>query len=703
MSFLQPLMLIALPLIALPIIIHLINQWRYQTKRWGAMIFLLAANRMNRGFARLRQWLILALRTLAIAGLIFAIARPLASGLLGWSGGGKTDTTIVLLDRSPSMQQQGIGGVSKLETGRRQLSNALDTLGSEHWVAIDAHGNQPQAFETLQGLIDSPAMQASSATSDLPSMLQAAHDYLETNKPGPTEIWICSDLAEADWNEVSGSWSLIRDGFGRLPQSVRFHLLAYPKAADENITLRVTEARREPLNAAGVAENNLLISLRLSRHAAQLGPDDKLTLPVQIEIEGARSELTVELNGSQTEIRNHRVPLAGNQTRGWGKVSLPADENNADNEFYFVFDDPPVRRVVIVSEDRAATRPLEIAAGIAPDGSDNAAVEVLSPDQLDSLVLDNTSLLLWQTSLPDRHLAPAIENYINGGGHVLFFPPSRLSAGSNTSSPERFMGIGWDTWVGSEHKVMIENWRGDQDLLAATNSGAGLPVGQLELSGYAKLTGDVELSKLATLTGGAPLLARIPTAHGGVYFFTASPDPRASTLAESGIVLFVAVQRAIERGGAALGNTMQRLAGEAGEASDQWKQLAGADDALSTEYASQAGIYQNGERLFAVNRTPAEDQDARLADDKVDNLFAGLSFARVDDSAGNLSGIVREVWRLFLIAMIVALLLEALLCLPRHITRRTPLAPPVSATSPTSSFHAPSVSSGFHDQPQTTP
>ncbi|OYW12243.1 MAG: hypothetical protein B7Z55_18440, partial [Planctomycetales bacterium 12-60-4] len=42
MSFLQPLLLAALPLVALPIIIHLINQRRFQTIRWGAMMFLLA-------------------------------------------------------------------------------------------------------------------------------------------------------------------------------------------------------------------------------------------------------------------------------------------------------------------------------------------------------------------------------------------------------------------------------------------------------------------------------------------------------------------------------------------------------------------------------------------------------------------------------------------------------------------------------------
>jgi hypothetical protein len=35
MTFLHPWMLAALPLIGLPIIIHLINQRRYQTMHWG--------------------------------------------------------------------------------------------------------------------------------------------------------------------------------------------------------------------------------------------------------------------------------------------------------------------------------------------------------------------------------------------------------------------------------------------------------------------------------------------------------------------------------------------------------------------------------------------------------------------------------------------------------------------------------------------
>ena len=122
MSFLQPWLLAALPLAALPVIIHLINQRRFQTIDWGAMMFLLAANRMSRGYARIRQWLILAFRVLAIAALVFLISRPLATGWLGLAGGGRPDTTIVLIDRSPSMTQQDTSSASsKLQTGLEQL------------------------------------------------------------------------------------------------------------------------------------------------------------------------------------------------------------------------------------------------------------------------------------------------------------------------------------------------------------------------------------------------------------------------------------------------------------------------------------------------------------------------------------------------------------------------------------------------------
>ena len=71
MNFLQPWMLFALPLIALPVVIHLIHRNRHRSLPWAAMMFLIKANRMNKGMARIRYLLIMAMRVLALAALIW--------------------------------------------------------------------------------------------------------------------------------------------------------------------------------------------------------------------------------------------------------------------------------------------------------------------------------------------------------------------------------------------------------------------------------------------------------------------------------------------------------------------------------------------------------------------------------------------------------------------------------------------------------
>jgi len=651
MNFVQPLLLAALPLVALPIIIHLINQRRFQTIRWGAMMFLLAANRMSRGYARLRQWLIMLFRMLAIAALIFAIARPLASGWLGLTAGGRADTTIILFDRSPSMQERGPGTASsKLETGRQQLTKALKTLGSARWVLIESTTHKPRELESPDSLLNSPATEPASSPADIPGMLQAAHDYIKANTPGRTEIWICSDIRENDWNAESGRWQTLRESFLKFPQGIRFHLLAYPQSAPENVAVRVTDVRRQPSGDAA----ELLVSLKLTREGVA---DSRISLPVQFEIEGARSEVTVEMEGTEYELKDHSIPLERSHERGWGRVSIPADANPADNEFYFVFDRPTPRRTVVVTDDAQAARPLELAASISPDPAVVCTAEVVEADQLGPVEWEKIALVLWQAPLPEGDTAQPLRSFIERGGQVIFFPPR--SPGS-----AEFLGVHWETWTESQEEIPVESWRGDQDLLSHTQSGAALPVGQLQVHKFCGLAG--EFTGLASLKGGTPLLVRAPTTRGGAYFCATTPAPGDSSLATSGVVLYVLVQRALAAGAKVLGNTQQLIAGEAPEGdSANWQRVVGAAEALSTEYAYHRGVYTAGDRLLAVNRPAAEDDARILADQRVQALFNGLDFARVDDQAGSIGALIREIWRLFLASMIVALIVEAGLCLPK--------------------------------------
>ncbi|MGO8752555.1 MAG: BatA domain-containing protein [Thermoguttaceae bacterium] len=651
MSFLQPIMLLALPLAALPILIHLINQRRYQTTRWAAMMFLRAAHRMSRGYARLRQWLILLFRMLAITVLILAVGRPLASGWLGLAAGGRADTTIILLDRSPSMQQRDAGGVvSKLEAGRRQLVDTLTTLGSSRWVLIESTTNQPRELQSPSVLLDLSCTEPTGAEADLPAMLEAARTYIQANRTGRTEIWICSDLRENDWHADSGRWRTLRESFLELAQGVRFHLLAYPQSAPGNTAVRVTGVRRQQSGERA----ELLVSLLLSREG---GVDGKVTIPLELEIEGARSEVNIEMAGPQYELKDYRIALEGKRERGWGRVSIPADANPADNDFYFVFDKPAPRKAVIVAEDPQAAWPLQLAAAISPDPAFACAAEVVPIEQLAGAAWEQASLLLWQAPLPQDSAAKLVQSFVERGGQAIFFPPRAPGA-------QGLFGMRWGAWVDHGEKASVEMWRGDQDLLAHALSGEALPVGNLKIRRSCKVSGD--FTTLAALRGGAPLLARVTTDCGGVCFWATTPATADSSLAADAVVFYVAVQRAMASGATLLGNTRNLIAGRPpADIPRSWERLAGGERALSTEYPFYPGVYQAGERLLAVNRAVAEDQAAVLDDSRVAELFRGLDFTRVDDRAGSAKALVEEIWRLFLAGMIVAMVCEAGLCLPK--------------------------------------
>ncbi len=658
MSFLQPWLLAALPLVSLPIIIHLINQRRYQTVQWAAMMFLLAANKMSRGYARLRQYLIMAMRIAAIAALIFAISRPLTGGWLGRAGGGKPDVTLVLLDRSPSMTQSGSGtGDSKLETGRRQLAESLKTIGSQRWVLIEPGSDRPRELDSIDALVTSPSAGPTSASSDLPAMLLTAQEYMKANKTGRTEVWILSDIRENDWNAEGGRWQTLRDAFLEFSQGVRFHLLAYPQKAPGNLSVRVTEARRQKTGEGA----ELLVSLKLRREGQGdpgASTDAKETVPIQFEVGGgARSEVSVELAGAEYELKEHRIPLGPGTEKGWGMVSIPADASPADNAFYFAFSQPAPRKTIVVAEDPQAAQPLQLAAAISPDPAITSTSEVVAVSALGAVEWEQVALVLWQSPLPDGDAAKLVKAFVDRGGSALFFPP-------HSPTDAEFLGMKWTTWVGGPQEVPVETWRGDQDLLANTQSGTALPVGKLQVRRYCGLSG--EATPLAGLKGNAPLLARPTTNRGAAYFCATTPAPPDSSLATEGVVFYVMLQRALAAGATVLQSTRQLTAGDsAGESPANWKRLAGSDDSVSTDYPLHAGVYESGDRLLAINRSSAEDASGVLADARVAGLFKGLDFSRVDDQAGSMGSLIQEVWRLFLAAMMVAMMVEAGLCLPR--------------------------------------
>lgn len=117
LGFFNPMMLWALPLAAVPIIIHLLNRRRFNKVPWAAMEYLLRAMKRNRRRMQMEHWIILLLRTLAVIFLVALVTRP---QLTGGAGILKARTHhIVCLDDSASMAQRvGAGNVYKIAVSR---------------------------------------------------------------------------------------------------------------------------------------------------------------------------------------------------------------------------------------------------------------------------------------------------------------------------------------------------------------------------------------------------------------------------------------------------------------------------------------------------------------------------------------------------------------------------------------------------------
>jgi len=105
-----PLLWWGLPLVAAPVIIHLINLLRHRKVPWAAMELLLASQRKYRTRVLLKQILLLALRVAAVLGVVLALAQPRWTSALGQLLGGGRTTHLVLLDDSYSMGDAAAAG-----------------------------------------------------------------------------------------------------------------------------------------------------------------------------------------------------------------------------------------------------------------------------------------------------------------------------------------------------------------------------------------------------------------------------------------------------------------------------------------------------------------------------------------------------------------------------------------------------------------
>src|SRR5271170_7218070 len=242
MTFLQPFILLGLPLVLVPVIIHLLNRLRHRPKPWAAMRFLLSATRSATSHAKLRQFLILLCRVLAVAMLVLFLARPLAGGWLGWALSPAPDAIVILLDRSASMETQAGAATKRQQAVQLLVQAAREFEETSHLVLIDSATRVPQEITRAATLNQLSLTQPSDSAADVPALLRAAFDWLIENRAGTAEIWLASDGQSSNWLPEDPRWKDVIAQLGSL--KVRVRLLAMNQPSEANTSISIKEILR---------------------------------------------------------------------------------------------------------------------------------------------------------------------------------------------------------------------------------------------------------------------------------------------------------------------------------------------------------------------------------------------------------------------------------------------------------------------------
>lgn len=254
MSFLNGIFLLALPLTAAPVALHLLRRRQRQVVLWGAMQFLTDAVDKGRRFDRLEEWLLLALRAAALLALVLALARPLVRGLT--PHGTATCEVVMVIDDSLSTGQL-VDGKPVFDAIRAKASEFVESRAVDEGVRIVLAADGPR------WLVDEPIAATTAGKRQLVAALDAAQPTAgAANFLGCLRSIASSDSAEESvdrrvvvftdgqakgWQvEARGVWDRLRAAIKQAPRVTSVQVVKVEPAASlrPNLSLDAVTASR---------------------------------------------------------------------------------------------------------------------------------------------------------------------------------------------------------------------------------------------------------------------------------------------------------------------------------------------------------------------------------------------------------------------------------------------------------------------------
>ena len=305
MEFLQPIALLALAGAAVPALLHLLQRRTPPTLVFPAVRYLVEAEERHSRRLRLRNLLLLVLRTLLIATLALAAARPVVPSPFG--GTHAPSAVVVVLDNSPSSGAvvSGRPVLQRLVQAARNVG-AHAGAGDRLWLVMADGIPRPVAPGEWSAALDGVAPMTQRL--DLGAAVRSAGAVLD-EEPLPGTIVVLSDLQAT--------------ALGRA--SVRTPIVVLdPEPGPVNRGVQAVHMEPDVWSPGGE------VTVRLGGSSQDPGE-------VVFELEGQPLARGLATPGDAVLLTVDRIPA------GWhaGRIVLPPDEFRADDVRYLALRGAP--------------------------------------------------------------------------------------------------------------------------------------------------------------------------------------------------------------------------------------------------------------------------------------------------------------------------------------------------------------------------
>ncbi|MCY4674949.1 MAG: BatA domain-containing protein [Bacteroidetes bacterium] len=503
MAFINPLILFGLIAAAIPLLVHLFNFRRPQRLDYSSLALLQALQRTTLQRIRIRNWLLLLLRMLALCTLVVAFARPTLTDSSGTRLLGRSSTSAVLvLDASLSMMQRDSDGT---RLGQAKSAAQAIIQSAEPGDELFMLSEKAQYLETTDVLVNrgpTPATQTAASTIRSAGAL-VAQEASHLDKI----VYYLGDMQE----------STLLDSV-QIPLDNGVRVVLVPVGATETrpnvgitdvqVTSRIVDLDTPATIEATVVNHG---NSSIDDYAVSLYFGDERVAQTSIAL---APEIPV------------RVMLRGAPTmRGWlaGHVMTEDDGFEEDNRRYFTLNVPARRDILLVHGAEAQTDHIELALSLRSE-SDALRTTKIPQRALAATLLSQYSaiFLISPDELSTGEMAK-LEQYIQDGGGVLIFPAAEPTP---TNAFLEVVGAGRVSIQESETSIDEADFEHPLFEGVFTASERVQRLEAVTVYRSARYVPGVTGAEhtLITLLGGAPLLQEIQFGNGRIFFLAVAPD-----------------------------------------------------------------------------------------------------------------------------------------------------------------------------------